>query len=478
MYLRVGQAAFVQLSEVSFNHLHSLSLDWHLRKKLGEVIRSMDRGISACDNLVKYLFLWLVPAVFEMIMVTIIFANYFDYFPIAVSVFFFVLTYMFWTIMLTLWRKKFRKKVAKSDNDWHDKCTDSLVNFETVKYFTAEQYEKERFAKSVETFQKGSVNVQASLAFLNISQQVLLQMCLAANLSLAIISIRNRQNCCIAAGCEDPNSECCTALNDICPGLEVGDFTTVLVYTINLFMPLNYLGMIYGVIVMSLVDLANLSELLAEDPDVVDKSDAIDFTHKDEKDSDTVVEFNNVMFRYPTQPETKGLKGVSFKMKRGTVTAVVGPTGEGTLPYRLIFFFVLHLSISFDCDSLFSIGKTTVSRLLFRFYDVLGGAVKVYGIDIRSLKQKSLRGHIGVVPQNTSLFNDTLKSNIRYGNQDATDDEIMQVVEDAQLTAFINSQPEGLDTMVGDRGLKLSGGEKQRTAIARCLLKNPSIVGK
>lgn len=139
---------------------------------------------------------------------------------------------------------------------------------------------------------------------------------------------------------------------------------------------------------------------------------------------------------------------------------------------------MLHLSISFDCDALFSIGKTTVSRLLFRFYDVLGGAVKVNGIDIRSLKQKSLRGHIGVVPQNTSLFNDTLKSNIRYGNQDATDDEIMQVVEDAQLTAFINSLPEGLDTMVGDRGLKLSGGEKQRTAIARCLLKNPSIVGK
>jgi len=350
VYLRVGQAAFVQLSEVSFNHLHSLSLDWHLRKKLGEVIRSMDRGISACDNLVKYLFLWLVPAVFEMIMVTIIFANYFDYFPIAVSVFFFVLTYMFWTIMLTLWRKKFRKKVAKSDNDWHDKCTDSLVNFETVKYFTAEQYEKERFAKSVETFQKGSVNVQASLAFLNISQQVLLQMCLATNLSLAIISISNRQNCCVAAGCEDPNSECCSALNDVCPGVEVGDFTTVLVYTLNLFMPLNYLGSIYGMIVMSLVDLANLSELLAEDPDIVDKSDAIDFADKDENDSDTVVEFDNVRFHYPTQPDTKGLKGLSFKMKKGTVTAVVGPTGEGTLPTSIFpsVILMLHSSPLFD----------------------------------------------------------------------------------------------------------------------------------
>jgi len=166
-------------------------------------------------------------------------------------------------------------------------------------------------------------------------------------------------------------------------------------------------------------------------------------------DPDTVVEFDNVRFHYPTQPDTKGLRGLSFKMKRGTVTAVVGPTGEG---------------------------KTTVSRLLFRFYDVLGGAVKVNGVDAKVLKQKSLRGAIGVVPQNTSLFNDTLKSNIAYGRKDATDDEILQVVKDAQLESFIDSLPEGLETMVGDRGLKLSGGEKQRTAIARCLLKNPSIV--
>ncbi|KAL7522903.1 hypothetical protein ACHAWX_007646 [Stephanocyclus meneghinianus] len=451
VYLRVGQAAFVQLSELSFNHLHSLSLDWHLRKKLGEVIRSMDRGIAACDMLMKYLFLWLMPAVAECILVTIIFASYFDYFPLAVSVFFFVLTYIVWTILVTLWRKKFRKQVAKSDNDWHDKCTDSLVNFETVKYFTAEEYEKIRFAKSVETFQMGSVNVQGSLSFLNISQQVLLQSCLATSLSLAVMSIRDRQDCCLAAGCTDPNSQCCTNLGSICPGLEVGDFITVLTYTINLFMPLNYLGSVYNMIVMSLVDLANLSELLAENPDVTDAPDAVLVPPKNETDPDVVVEFDDVTFHYPTQPDTKGLKGLSFKMKRGTVTAVVGPTGEG---------------------------KTTVSRLLFRFYDVLGGAVKINGMDVRSLKQRSLRGAIGVVPQNTSLFNDTLKNNIRYGNQNATDDEIMQVIEDAQLKAFIDSLPEGWDTMVGDRGLKLSGGEKQRTAIARCLLKNPSIVGE
>jgi ABC-type transport system involved in Fe-S cluster assembly fused permease/ATPase subunit len=307
-----------------------------------------------------------------------------------------------------------------------------------------------RFAKSVETFQMGSVNVQGSLSFLNISQQVLLQSCLATSLSLAVISIRNRQECCLAAGCDDANSQCCTNLESICPGLEVGDFITVLTYTINLFMPLNYLGSVYNMIVMSLVDLANLSELLAENPDVTDAPDAVMVPPKNEADPDVVVEFDEVVFHYPTQPDTKGLKGLSFKMKRGTVTAVVGPTGEG---------------------------KTTVSRLLFRFYDVLGGAVKINGMDVRSLKQKSLRGAIGVVPQNTSLFNDTLKNNIRYGNQDATDEEIMQVIKDAQLQSFIDSLPEGWETMVGDRGLKLSGGEKQRTAIARCLLKNPSIVG-
>ncbi|KAL3757872.1 hypothetical protein ACHAWU_002792 [Discostella pseudostelligera] len=448
VYLHVAQAAFVELSEASFNHLHSLSLDWHLMKKLGEVIRSMDRGIAACDTLMKYLFLWLVPSIAECLMVTIIFATYFDYFPLAVSVFFFVYTYIFWTIIITLWRKKFRKQVAKSDNDWHDRCTDSLINFETVKYFTAEEYEKKRFGESVKTFQSGSINVQASLSFLNITQQVLLQACLATSLSLAVISIQQRYDCCIASGCEDGNSACCSALAS-CTGLEVGDFITVLSYTLNLFMPLNFLGSVYNLVVMAIVDLTNLSELLAEKPDVTDAPDAMDLPLQNMDDRDVAVEFDNVNFHYPTQPDTKGLKGLSFKMKRGTVTAIVGPTGEG---------------------------KTTVSRLLFRFYDVLGGAVKVNGVDVRSLKQKSLRGNIGVVPQNTSLFNDTLKNNIKYGRQDATDEEVLQVIKDAQLQTFVDSLPEGWDTMVGDRGLKLSGGEKQRSAIARCLLKNPSIV--
>mmetsp|Transcript_18273 Transcript_18273/g.38376 ORF Transcript_18273/g.38376 Transcript_18273/m.38376 type:complete len:950 (+) Transcript_18273:92-2941(+) len=448
LYLFVAQAAFVELSEVTFEHLHNLSLDWHLRKKLGETIRSMDRGIGACDSLMRTLFLLLLPAIGETVVVIFIFASYFDYFPLAVTVFAFVYVYALLTILMTLWRKKFRNRVVKSDNDWHDICTDSLINFEVVKYFTAESFETKRFVKSIERYQLGSVNVKASLSTLNISQQVLVQACLAVCLSLAVVSIRNRIDCCLSFGCDRGNSECCSA-SQVCSGLEIGDFVAVLTYTLNLFQPLNYLGSIYNSIIMSLVDLTNLSELLVENPDVVDADDAVEVPLSNGDGTDVVVKFDNVRFHYPTQPETKGLRGLTFELRKGTTTAIVGPTGQG---------------------------KTTVSRLLFRFYDVLGGSVKINGVDSRLLKQKSLRGAIGVVPQNNSLFNDTLKNNIKYGRQDATDAEIMQVIEDAQLKSFIDSLPEGWNAMVGDRGLKLSGGEQQRTSIARCLLKNPPIV--
>lgn len=295
-----------------------------------------------------------------------------------------------------------------------------------------------RFGESVETFQKGSVNVAASLSTLNISQQFLLQACLATSLSIATVEIRNRTNCCLANGCLDGNSECCSALDNICSGMEIGDFVAVLTYTINLFVPLNFLGSVYNAIVMAFVDLANLSELLAETPDVKDAPDAVALPATNESDPDTVVEFDNVVFHYPTQSSNSGLKGVSFKMKKGTITAVVGPTGAG---------------------------KTTISRLLFRFYDVLGGAIKVNGTDVGVVNQKDLRQRIGVVPQSTIMFNDTLGNNIRYGRRDATEEELEEVANAAQLTSFIESLPDGWDTMVGDRGLKLSGGEAQRTSM-------------
>lgn len=218
--------------------------------------------------------------------------------------------------------------VVKSDNDWHDICTDSLINFETVKYFTAEDFELKRFVKSIEKYQIGSVNVKASLSTLNVSQQVMVQACLATCLSLAVVSIRNRIGCCIDYGCDMGNSDCCSN-SQVCSGLEMGDFIAVLTYTMNLFAPLNYLGSIYNSIVMSMIDLANLSELLVESPDVVDTPDAIELPQTNLDGSDVVVEFDDVRFHYPTQPDNKGLKGLSFQMKKGQTTAIVGPTGQG-----------------------------------------------------------------------------------------------------------------------------------------------------
>ena len=436
VYLKVAQAAFVQLAETTFAHIHSLSLDWHMQKKLGQVIRSMDRGIGACDTLMKYLFLWLVPAMFECIVVCVIFATYFSYLPLAISVFYFIWVYVVWTILLTLWRKKFRKNVVKSDNDWHDKVTDSFLNFETVKYFTAETFEQQKFSESIQNYQQGSVVVQASLSLLNQSQKLILQICLATTLSLSVRGIQQRIQCCKDMGCDSGVSQCCLDLAAECPGMQVGDFVAVLTYTLQLFAPLNFLGSVYNAVVMAVIDLTNLSELLAEQPNVKDAPDAMSVPPENIDDPDVAVEFDNVVFSYPSQPSTKGLQGVSFQMKRGTTTAIVGPTGAG---------------------------KTTISRLLFRFYDVHGGAVKINGVDVRMVTQKSLRESMGVVPQAASMFHDSIKANLRYGRRDATDEELRQAAQDAQLLDFIESLPDGWDTVVGDRGLKLSGGEKVST---------------
>ena len=452
LYLFISKAGFVQLSSRAFQHLHSLSLEWHTtQKKLGQVIRSMDRGIQACDSLMRWLCLWLVPALVEAVVVCIIFATYFQYPPLAVAVFYFVFVYIVWTILITIWRKKFRKELTQSDNDWHDVVTDSLMNFDTVKYFCSESFEVERFHKAVSRYQTGSVNVQASLAFLNISQKLILQACLACSLSLAGWGIKQRADCCIREmGCDSSISECCESVSqDSCPGMSVGDFVAVLSYTLNLFAPLNFLGSVYNSIVMSLIDLSHLSDLLAETPDVEDAKDALPLPRTNPHDSDLAAEFDNVHFRYPSQPIGSGLKGVSFNLRRGTTTAIVGPTGAG---------------------------KTTISKLLFRFYDVQGGAVKVNGMDVRCVTQKSLRASIGVVPQMANMFNTTIRANLLYGNHDATQEELEEAARDAQLLGFIESLDEGWETVVGDQGLKLSGGERQRMAIARCLLKDPPFV--
>eukprot|EP00977_Amphora_coffeiformis_P018190 scaffold6282_cov165-Amphora_coffeaeformis.AAC.3 len=263
---------------------------------------------------------------------------------------------------------------------------------------------------------------------------------MATALSTTVWGIQQRMDCCSeTAGCDVGLSDCCRLVDRrVCPGMQAGDFVAVLSYVVGLFAPLNFLGSMYNAVIMAMIDLTSLSELLAESPDVTDAPDAmelpLDIQSTNNREA-VAVEFDNVYFRYPTQPEKKGLRGLSFKMKRGTTTAIVGATGEG---------------------------KTTIGRLFFRFYDVQGGAVKVNGIDVRSVTQKSLRDAIAVVPQSASMFNTTIRENLRYGKQDATDDELRQAAKDAQLLGFIESMDDGWDTLVGDRGLKLSGGEKQR----------------
>lgn len=445
VYLRVAQAAFVQLSTRVFTHLHGLTMEWHLKKKVGDVLRSMDRGISACDTLMKYLFLWLAPALFEAIVIVIIFCYHFHYPPLAIVVYFFVYVYVTFTMLVTTWRRKFRKAVAKSDNDWHNVTMDSILNFETVKLFGAEQYEIERFENSVKDYQTKSVSVQSSLSFLNISQQFMLQACLAISLALTAYGIKRRNDCCEDLGCDGGESmDCCSSSK--CPGMNLGDFIAVYSYVLQLFTPLNFLGSVYNAIVMAFIDLESLTQLLQEESEVTDVKDAMLLPPVP---SNVVVKFDCVSFRYPTQPPENGLHDISFVMKKGTTTAIVGSTGSG---------------------------KTTISRLLFRLYDVTGGALSIHGLDVRMLSQKSLRRSLGVVPQVTSLFNDTLRNNVLYGNRSATQEDLDRVAKEAQLDTFIGSLYQGWDTLVGDRGLKLSGGERQRLAIARCLLKDPPIV--
>jgi len=423
-YLRVAQAAFTDLAEDTFRHVHTLSLHWHLKKKLGEVVRVTDRGISACDTLMRYGVLYLGPAILECLSVCILFLTYFDFWPLAVTCFVSVAVYAVVTIKLTLWRKQYRSKMNKADNAWHDKLTDSLVNYETVKYFTNEEYEVGQFLLAVDSYQVSNVEVLASLSALNISQQVILNGCLIGALILSAVAIHNGD-------------------------MTLGDFVAVNTWVNNLFVPLNFLGSVYNAIVTAWVDLKNLSQLFAEEPDVTDAphAKAMPALPPSTAHPGLGLSFRNVKFVY--KENGRGLKGVSFQVAAGTTTALVGHTGAG---------------------------KTTVSRLLFRFYDPTAGAVLLDGTDIRQLTQKSLRETIGVVPQDTVLFNDTIRHNVLYGKLDATQEELEAAAEGAQILDFIRALPDGWETMVGERGLKLSGGEKQRVAIARCLLKDPPVV--
>ena len=427
VYLKVKQKAFAEIAESTFSHLHSLSLDWHLKKKIGHVLRIMDRGISSADSVMNYLVLYLIPSLIECAITFVIFYVRFQSPQLAVVAFLSFSIYVVLTVKITMWRKKFRKKANRQDNKYHDIATDSLINFETVKYFATEEREKDRFIEAVGKFQKHTVSTQASLGLLNTLQQ--LDIKLTTFFGLGIMAIQILQT-------KGSN-----------PADQVGDFVSVLAYISQLFAPLSFLGTIYGVIIQAMVDMTNLSELLKLRPDIYDVDGAKALQVKD-KNCGASIEFENVVFQYPGE-KTKGIHGISFTCKAGSKTAIVGHTGAG---------------------------KTTVSRLLFRFYNVTAGKIKIDGQDISSVTQKTLRGSIGVVPQDTVLFNESIRHNIRYGNQGASDEELETAARNANILEFILSLGKQWETHVGERGLKLSGGEKQRVAIARCLLKDPPIV--
>ncbi len=423
VYLQVKQEAFAQIAEFAFRHLHGLSLQWHLKKKMGNVLRSMDRGIASADTVVTYLFLYLLPCIVECFVVFIIFYLRFDEPALSIIVLVGVVLYLVVTLEMTIWRKKFRKATNKHDNEFHDRATDSLMNYEAVKYFGNEDHETARYIESVRKYQKYNVSTQVSLALLNTAQSFIIQGSLLLALFLTVWNVRQGS-------------------------MSIGDFSSVNAYIMQLYTPLSFLGTIYDVVVQSFVDMQNLSELLAEHPDVNDAPDAAPLRLVNPSKGATI-EFRDVCFTYPEQRSGSGLQKVSFTVAPGTTTAIVGTTGAG---------------------------KSTIARLFFRFYDVTDGSILVDGQDIRSVNQASLRRAIGVVPQDTAMFNESVLHNIRYGKLDATMEEVEDACRKAQILDFILALPAQWETKVGERGLRLSGGEKQRVAIARALLKDPPVV--
>jgi ABC-type transport system involved in Fe-S cluster assembly fused permease/ATPase subunit len=429
IYLKVKQTAYIELATMTYEHVQSLSYDWHVQKKLGDVLRSMDRGVESANSVVSYVFLYLIPTLAESVVVIVIFAMHFELAGLSFVAFSSLVVYAYLTIKITLWRKKYREASMRHDNEYHDKATDALLNYETIKYFGNERHEIEEYSKVIEKYQRYSVSVQASLSVLNGSQAVIIQMTVLAALALA------------APHVVDENSG---------RRIDIGAFIAISVYLTNLFAPLFFLGGIYNMVINSVVDMKKLSELLSVEPDIVDSPDAVKLgvcQYDTENGIDVV--FRHVSFHYPSQPSTTGVKDLNFTIPRGTTTALVGETGAG---------------------------KTTISRLLFRFYECNAGKILVNHHNIATVTQQSLRQAIGIVPQDTVLFNDTILRNIKYGNLDANFDQVVEAAKAARIYDFIMKLPDQWNTKVGERGLKLSGGEKQRVAIARTLLKDPPFV--
>ncbi len=416
IFAPVAQFAQRSVATATFTHMHRLSLRFHLDKRTGGLTRIIERGVRSIDFLFRFLLFNIGPTLLELIIAATAFWFAFNgwFSGVAIVV---VVGYIYFTVVTTEWRLKFRREMNKRDTEAAGKAVDSLLNYETVKYFSAEGFEIDRYDTAMEGYQKAAILSRTSLATVNIGQSFIMNGGLMAIMTLAGYYI-------------------------IQGSMSIGDMTAVVMVMTQLYRPLNILGFAYREIKQALTDLEKMFILLDLKPEITDLDDA-----RDIHDVKGEISFKHVSFHYDADRQI--LKNVSFDIPRGKTLAIVGPTGAG---------------------------KSTLSRILFRFYDISDGQVTIDGIELRHITQESLRRAIGIVPQDTVLFNDTIGYNISYARPEATRADIEQAAKDAQIHDFILTLPKGYDTVVGERGLKLSGGEKQRVAIARTLLKDPAIL--
>ena len=417
VFAKATQGAARQIALETFQHLHGLSLRFHLERQTGGMTRDIERGVRGIESLISYSLYSIVPTLIEVALVLSILAVQFDvwFAGITLSA---LLVYIIFTVWVTEWRTQYRRQANEFDSAAHTKAVDSLLNYETVKYFNNEGFEAKRYDKSLEQLRRARLKAQTSLSLLNTGQQLII--------AIALVGMLWRATEGVVAG-----------------RMTLGDLVMINAFMIQLYIPLNFLGVLYREIKQSLTDLDRMFSLLEKEREVADLPHAQPL----QMQGSPCVRFENVVFAY--EPARPILHGISFDIPAGKTVAVVGPSGSG---------------------------KSTLARLLFRFYDVGAGRITIDGQDIKQVTQASVRKALGIVPQDTVLFNDTVRYNIAYGRTDATEAEVEQAAKAAHIHDFISATPKGYSTMVGERGLKLSGGEKQRVAIARTMLKNPPIV--
>ncbi len=414
IFSKVAQNAITQLTLNTFKHLHSLSLQFHLGRQTGALSKFIDRGTKGVNFLLNYVLFNVIPTIIEIFLVAGILAFIYGL-KYAFVTLITIILYVIVTFTVTQWRLQFRRRMNAADNAVSTKLIDSLLNFETVKYFNNEEHEYRRLFESLDQYEIESIKNQYSLSYLNIFQTVVIMTGITIMLSMSAFDIR--------AG-----------------NITIGGFVVINAYMLQLYQPLNFFGTVYREIRQSLTDMENLFTLWEEKPNLRDGAEKL------LEIEEASIRFENVSFDYDARRTI--IKDISFEVPNGKKVALVGPTGAG---------------------------KSTISRLLFRFYDPKQGDVYINNQNIKDISQQSLRKHIGVVPQDTVLFNDTIYYNISYGNPNANEKEIYKAAKSADIHNFIINLPDGYQTIVGERGLKLSGGEKQRVAIARAILKNPSI---